>query len=217
MLIKVVSSPRLSGIGMPSPILWSHPLKMQRIVLRSSLLWWVLGTNSLITGPGEWLSFRRFTSKLSWSWSWATITFFLSFSNKLKLDKKLKHFSDLSALIFFRKHSYFLGLTTTNTTTTFITITSATTTISYTHVTFTTTSTTTTSTISVGATTIFIVRTIILKMIMPVMVVINNDYMYDDNEIMMTISAHLNLQRAYHQVWFKFLAHTASFTHVCDS
>ena len=68
MIIKVVSSPRLSGIGMPSPILWSHPLKMQRIVLLSSLLWWELGTNSLITGPGEWLSFPRFTSKLSWSW-----------------------------------------------------------------------------------------------------------------------------------------------------
>ena len=70
MFIKVASYPRLSGIGMPSPILWSHPLKMQRIVLLSSLLWWELGTNSLITGPGEWLSFRRFTSKLSWSWSW---------------------------------------------------------------------------------------------------------------------------------------------------
>ena len=71
MFIKVASSPRLSGIGMPSPILWSHPLKMQRIVLLSSLLWWELGTNSLITGPGEWLSFRRFTSKLSWSCSWS--------------------------------------------------------------------------------------------------------------------------------------------------
>ena len=71
MFIKVASSPRLSGIGMPSPILWSHPLKLQRIVLLSSLLWWELRTNSLITGPGEWLSFRRFTSKLSWSWSWA--------------------------------------------------------------------------------------------------------------------------------------------------
>ena len=70
MFIKVASSPRLSGIGTPSPILWSHPLKMQRIVLLSSLLWWELGTNSLITGPGEWLSFQRFTSKLSWSWSW---------------------------------------------------------------------------------------------------------------------------------------------------
>ena len=45
--------PRLSGIGMPSPILWSHLLKTQRIVLLSSLLWWELGTNSLITGPGE--------------------------------------------------------------------------------------------------------------------------------------------------------------------
>ena len=67
MFIKVASSPRLRGIGMPSPILWSHLLKMQRIVLLSSLLWWELGTNSLITGPGEWLSLRRFTSKLSWS------------------------------------------------------------------------------------------------------------------------------------------------------
>ena len=71
MFIKVASSPRLSGIGMP--ILWSHPLKMQRIVLLSSLLWWELGTNSLITGPGQWLSFRRFTSKLSWSWSWCLL------------------------------------------------------------------------------------------------------------------------------------------------
>ena len=71
MFIKVASSPRLSGIGMPSPILWSHLLKIQRIVLLSSLLWWELGTNSLITGPGEWLSFRRFTCKLSWSWSWS--------------------------------------------------------------------------------------------------------------------------------------------------
>ena len=70
MFIKVASSPRLSGIGMPSPILWSHLLKTQRIVLLSSLLWWELGTNSLITGPGEWLPFRRFASKLSWSWSW---------------------------------------------------------------------------------------------------------------------------------------------------
>ena len=70
MFIKVASSPRLSGIGMPSSILWSNLLKMQRIVLLSSLFWWELGTNSLITGPGEWLSFRRFTSKLSWSWSW---------------------------------------------------------------------------------------------------------------------------------------------------
>ena len=69
MFIKVASFPSLSGIGMPSPILWSHPLKMQRIVLLSSLLWWELGTNFPITGPGEWLSFRRFTSKLSWSWT----------------------------------------------------------------------------------------------------------------------------------------------------
>ena len=67
MFIKVASSSRLSGIGMPSPILWSHLLKTQRIVLLSSLLWWELGTYSLITGPGEWLLFWPFTSKLSWS------------------------------------------------------------------------------------------------------------------------------------------------------
>ena len=62
MFIKVASSPSLSGIGMRSPILWSHLLKMQRIVLLSSLLWWELGTNSLITRPGEWLSFWCFTN-----------------------------------------------------------------------------------------------------------------------------------------------------------
>ena len=86
--IKVVSSPRLSGIGMPSPILWSHPLKMQRIVLLSSLLWWELGTNSLITGPGEWLLFRRFTSKLSWSWasSWDYGTYHIGDQRRLRRD-----------------------------------------------------------------------------------------------------------------------------------
>ena len=72
MFIKVASSPRLSGLGMPSPILWSHLLKMQRIVLLSSL-----GTNSLITGPGEWLSFRRFTIKLSGSGSSVTYYAFM--------------------------------------------------------------------------------------------------------------------------------------------
>ena len=90
MFIKVASSPRLSGVGMPSPILWPHPLKMQRIVLLSSLLWWELGTNSLITGPGEWLSFRRFTSKLSWSWSILSCQFSInvSFRLRLKTDRK---------------------------------------------------------------------------------------------------------------------------------
>ena len=88
MFIKVVFSPRLSGIGMPSPILWSHPLKMQRIVLLRSLLWWELGTNSLITGPGERLSFRHFTSKLSWSWSFVT---FLVGSELIVYDGKMRN------------------------------------------------------------------------------------------------------------------------------
>ena len=41
-------------------------LDLNSVSSQCSLLWWELGTNSLITGPGEWLSFRRFTSKLSW-------------------------------------------------------------------------------------------------------------------------------------------------------
>ena len=45
MFINVASSPRLSGIGMSSPILISQLLKMQRIVLLNSLFWWELGTN----------------------------------------------------------------------------------------------------------------------------------------------------------------------------
>ena len=100
MFIKVASSPRLSGIGMPSPILWSHPL----IVLLSSLLWWELGTNSLITGPGEWLSFRRFTSKLSWSWSWdpADVTTLL-----LTIRGLIKHFT----VIYGDANKQFLTLT----------------------------------------------------------------------------------------------------------
>ena len=65
----------------------SSPLKMQRTVLLSSLLWWELGTNSQITGPGEWLSFRRFTSKLSWSWSWRHN---LSVFEKLKIAMFIK-------------------------------------------------------------------------------------------------------------------------------
>ena len=45
MFINVASFPRLSGIGMSSPILLSHLLKLQRIVFLNSLLWWELGTN----------------------------------------------------------------------------------------------------------------------------------------------------------------------------
>ena len=90
--------PRLSGIGMPSPILWSHLLKMQRIVLLSSLLWWELGTNSLITGPGEWLSFRRFTSKLSWSWAWWK-NLFMPYANNKGADQPVHLRSLISAFV----------------------------------------------------------------------------------------------------------------------
>ena len=87
---KWATSPRLSGIGMPSPILWSQLLKMQRIVLLSSLLWWELGTNSLITGPSEWLSFLRFASKLSWSWSWSSETTFSNSSSETTVPIEAK-------------------------------------------------------------------------------------------------------------------------------
>ena len=112
MFIKVASSPRLSGIRMHSPILWSHPLKVQRIVLLSSLLWWELGTNSLITGPGEWLSFRRFTSKLSWSWSrtdilWSEVFYFfgnsyigMDFYNNVRSILRLLSFYWLQSIDF---------------------------------------------------------------------------------------------------------------------
>ena len=114
MFIKVASSPRLSGIGMPSPILWYHPLKMQRIVLLSSLLWWELGTNSLITGPGEWLSFRRFTSKPSWSWyspehARMKLTHFIY--PQLTIRWQIKHFTVIygaGITIFDTKIEYFL-------------------------------------------------------------------------------------------------------------
>ena len=63
MFIKVVSSPRLSGIGMPSPILWSHLLKMQRIVLLSSLLWLKRPRGRAVSAPdfGSWV--RGFESR----------------------------------------------------------------------------------------------------------------------------------------------------------
>ena len=74
--ISVAFSPRPLGIGMHIRTLLSLLLKVLRMELLSSLLWWELGTNLPRHGPGvclsfwrvtsEWLSFRRFTSKLSW-------------------------------------------------------------------------------------------------------------------------------------------------------
>ena len=48
--------------------LLSPLLKVLRMVLLSSLLWWELGTNLPGHGPGEWLSFWRVTSKHFWFW-----------------------------------------------------------------------------------------------------------------------------------------------------
>ena len=43
-------------------------LKVPRMVLLSSLLWWELGTSLPGHGPCEWLSFWRVTSKQVWFW-----------------------------------------------------------------------------------------------------------------------------------------------------
>ena len=56
------------GIGMHFQTLLFPLLKVPRMVLLSSLLWWELGTNLPGPGPGEWLSFWRVTSKHFWFW-----------------------------------------------------------------------------------------------------------------------------------------------------
>ena len=45
-------------------------LKVSRMVLLSSLLWWELGTSLPGYSPGEWLSFWCVTSKQFWFWFW---------------------------------------------------------------------------------------------------------------------------------------------------
>ena len=56
--------------GMHFQALFSPLLKVPRMVLLSSLLWWELGTSLPVHGPGEWLSFWRVTSKQFWFWFW---------------------------------------------------------------------------------------------------------------------------------------------------
>ena len=49
-------------------------LKVPRMVLLSSLLWWELGTSFPGHGPGEWLSlFWHVTSKQFWFWFWEPV------------------------------------------------------------------------------------------------------------------------------------------------
>ena len=68
--ISVVVSPRPLGNGVHFQTLLSPLLKVPRMVLLSSLLWWQLGTNLPGPGAGEWLSFWRVTSKHFWFWFW---------------------------------------------------------------------------------------------------------------------------------------------------
>ena len=71
-IYKCTFSPRPLGIGMYFKTL-SSLLKVPRMVLLSSLLWWELGTSLPGHGPGEWLSFWRVTSKQFWvavEWFW---------------------------------------------------------------------------------------------------------------------------------------------------
>ena len=57
--------PRPLGTGMHFQTLLSPLLKVPRMVLLSSRLWWELGTNLPGPGPGKWLSFWRVTSNNS--------------------------------------------------------------------------------------------------------------------------------------------------------
>ena len=63
--ISIAFSPRQLGTGMHFQTLLSPLLKVPRMVLLSSLLWWELGTSLGDHGPGEWLSFWRVTSNNS--------------------------------------------------------------------------------------------------------------------------------------------------------
>ena len=76
--IIVAFSPRPLGIGMHFQTLLSHLLKVPRMVLLSSLVWWELGTNLPGHAPGEWLSFWRVTSKHFWFWFWHLVSISLS-------------------------------------------------------------------------------------------------------------------------------------------
>ena len=50
--------------------LLSPLLKVPRMVLLSSLLWWELGISLSGHGPGEWLSSWHVSSKQFWFWIW---------------------------------------------------------------------------------------------------------------------------------------------------
>ena len=58
-------APRPLGTGMHFQTLLSPLLKVPRMALLRSLLWWELGTSLPGHGPGEWLSFWRVTSNNS--------------------------------------------------------------------------------------------------------------------------------------------------------
>ena len=64
----VAFPPRPLGTGMHFQTLLSPLLKLPRMLLLSSLLWWELGTSLPGPGPGERLSFWRVTSKHFWFW-----------------------------------------------------------------------------------------------------------------------------------------------------
>ena len=58
-IYKCSFSPRPLGTGMHFQTLLSPLLKVPRMVVLSSLLWWELGTSLPGPGPGEWLPFWR--------------------------------------------------------------------------------------------------------------------------------------------------------------
>ena len=85
--ISVVFPPDHKGLECTSRLTLLSPLlKVPRMVLLSSLLWWELGTNLRGHGPGEWLSFWLVTSKHFWIWfcEGCCICHYLSWKDSIK-------------------------------------------------------------------------------------------------------------------------------------
>ena len=87
--ISVAFPPRPLGTGRHFQTLLSPLLKVPRMVLLRSLLWWELGTSFPDHGPGVWLSFWRDTGKQFWFWFWciiARLSYIISFGPYGKVD-----------------------------------------------------------------------------------------------------------------------------------
>ena len=91
--ICIAFPPRPLGIVIHFQTLLSPLMKVPRMMLLSSLLWWELGTSlpGPGPGPGEWLSFWRVINKQFCFWIWIHVTsssFHKKLSSSLTLDNR---------------------------------------------------------------------------------------------------------------------------------